>query len=222
VDLPFEPNRRPVFESDTRRPRVGVGARDDGAGDVVEPPLCVDLASKVASVFLTRSVPVAGPPPAVVTLGDTQCQPPAFPGPSDSPRYFCLRAAPTTSSRSTVKCRRPLGPSRLGASSTANAALQRSAVVDHVIPGVWSVFCFYSGVWVGVESCPSEEAWREVCSLQHRQLPKSKTAWSFPPTLRGKPALAAETSTGWRGRPVDTKAGISFRGSTVVQSWARG
>ncbi len=57
-------------EGDPPCARIDVLARHHGGGDLVEPPLTVDLAAEVLGVLLALGVPVAGSPVPVRALGD--------------------------------------------------------------------------------------------------------------------------------------------------------
>jgi hypothetical protein len=119
--------------------------------------LCIDLAGKVASVFLDCSVPVAGPPPAGTRLA-MLTPAPAFPGPSDSPRYLGLRVAPTRRQPTTAKCRRPRVTSLVSwrhQPPTRRGRAARWTMKNS--PGVMCVL-FLPGVWVAATTVTSSSS----------------------------------------------------------------
>jgi len=95
-------------------------------------------------VFLARCVPVAGTPPAVLTLGDAQCQPLPF------------RASRTFRGISARESRRLRARNRLRNAQDLAERLSSRSVITRLrgtveqrcgrsrTPQVWSVLCFYS------------------------------------------------------------------------------
>ena len=130
--------------------------RNRGVGPF-ELSLCIDLAGKVASVFLACSVPVAGPAPAGARLAMLMPAP-AFPGPSDFPTYLRLRVAPTRRRPRTAKCRRPRVTSLVSWRHSPHTRRGRAALwTIKDSPGVICAL-FLPGVWVAATTVTSSSS----------------------------------------------------------------